>query len=187
MDEGLTGYWRSKLRNDDRSEHEESLFRSQERQDYRAALRTRFEHIDVCYPVPNLITDDWNWHGTLHDGVDLICPNSQSVLAICKAKVIRAENGWSGLYAPRGDGIVILECLIDSGPFFKGLCFGYGHAEGFAVTRGETVEAGELVAHAGFANAWHLHFMANGGGFPKAIGHGDRDPMPFLDYARSND
>lgn len=184
LDGGLTPAWRTKLRHDDRTKAEQAAFDSDVIKQYRADLRDRFEKLDVCYPVPNMSEDSWNYHGTAHDGVDLICPARQPVLAICKAKVLRAENGWSNLYAPAGDGIVILECLIDTGPFFKGLCFGYGHAEGAQVSRGETVEAGEHVAYAGFANAWHLHFMANGGGFPKTIGHGDRDPMPFLNYAQ---
>ena len=185
LERGLEPDWRIKLRNDDRTDVELSRAFSDEIKDYRARLRARYEKIDVCYPVPNLITDDWGYHGTAHDGVDLICPRNQPVLAICKAKVLRAENGWSNRYAPLGDGIVILQSLIDDGPFFQGLCFGYGHAENFQVSRGDLVEAGQVVAAAGFANATHLHLMANGGGFPPAIGHGDRDPMPFLDYAGS--
>jgi murein DD-endopeptidase MepM/ murein hydrolase activator NlpD len=184
MESGLTPEWRIKLRNSDRTPAEAARAQSDEIKDYRARLRARFEKLSVCYPVPNLITDDWGYHGTSHDGVDLICPRNQPVLAICRAEVIRAENGWSNLYAPAGDGIVILQSRVDDGPFFKGLCFGYGHAENFRVQKGDVVEAGQVVALAGFANATHLHFMANGGGFPAHIGHGDRDPMPYLDFAR---
>jgi murein DD-endopeptidase MepM/ murein hydrolase activator NlpD len=184
MEHGVTPELRIKLRNYRRTDDEERWFA--ERKDYRRRLRARYEHPDVCYPLPPraLITDDWGWHGTAHDGVDLICAQGTPLLAICKAKVVRAAaSGWSGLYAPEGDGIVILQSLVDDGPFFKGLCFGYGHAEHPQVRAGQVVDAGEFIARAGMANAGHTHFMANGGGFPASIGHGDRDPMPFLDYA----
>jgi hypothetical protein len=46
---------------------------------------------------------------------------------------------------------------------------------------GDIVTAGTRLGHAGFANAWHVHFMVNGGGTLRGIG--DRDPKPFVDYA----
>ena len=46
---------------------------------------------------------------------------------------------------------------------------------------GQVVEAGEVIAHAGFANAWHVHFMVNGRSDAKGVG--DRDPMPYVEYA----
>jgi hypothetical protein len=44
------------------------------------------------------------------------------------------------------------------------------------------VKAGQKIGHAGFANAWHIHFMVNGGGHTRGIG--DRDPLPFINHAR---
>ncbi len=62
--------------------------------------------------------------------------------------------------------------------------FAYGHAEKATVHVGQTVKAGQKIGHAGFANAWHIHFMVNGGTTVKGIG--DRDPLPFVNHARKN-
>jgi murein DD-endopeptidase MepM/ murein hydrolase activator NlpD len=83
-----------------------------------------------------------------------------------------------------GDGIVVLRSLVDVGPFKKGLNFAYGHAENPQVKPGKVVEAGEVIAHAGFANAWHVHFMVNGRTDDRGVG--DRDPMPFVEFAIDN-
>ena len=126
-----------------------------------------------------------------HDGVDLICEQDDVVYAICDARVIdvRAAGWWGkgaqashGHPISHGDGIIQIECLVDKGPFEKGMHFGYGHAEKAVVKVGQIVRAGQKLGHAGFANAWHLHFMVNGGHTTKGIG--DRDPMPFVDFAR---
>lgn len=195
---GLTPEWRSKLRDDHRSAEEEARFASPALRDYRAALRGRFEAAGVCYPVPNLVTDDWGYHPGVHDGVDLVCPWKQPILAICDGVVRRvAAGGWWGLGArptsghpvSDGDGIVILECTVDAGPFKKGMHFGYGHSESHTVREGQSVRAGDLLGHAGWANGPHVHFMVNddppSGGFYK--GTGDRDPMPYLNFAERND
>jgi murein DD-endopeptidase MepM/ murein hydrolase activator NlpD len=198
LENGLTPLWRSKLRHDMRSADEIDRFESDEIKQYRAKLRNRYDTADpVCYPVPNLITDDWDYHGAAHDGVDLVCPWKQPVLAICDSKVVRvsAAGWWGSNPKPSpghpvsdGDGIVIIESLISDGPFEKGLHFGYGHSEGHPVREGQLVRAGDVIGHAGWANGPHVHFMVNDdmpvGDFYR--GTGDRDPKPFLEYAEAH-
>jgi murein DD-endopeptidase MepM/ murein hydrolase activator NlpD len=132
----------------------------------------------------------WGYHPGVHDGVDLICGPDATLYAICDARVIDVRSsGWWGLGAKAssghpisdGDGIIQLECLVDIGPFRKGMHFGYGHAEGAIVAQGQMVRAGQRIGHAGFANAWHVHFMVNGGNTDRGVG--DRDPWPFVSYA----
>lgn len=197
MESGVTPELRIKIRNDDRTERERELAFSEERKDYRDALRDRFEHTDVCYPVPNLITDSWGYHPSVHDGVDLVCPWRQPLLAICTGKIVRVSaSGWWG-FSPQpspghpisdGDGIVILESNVTVGPFKRGLHFGYGHAERATVRVGEEVTAGQMIAHAGFARAAHCHFMVNDNppvdGFHRGVG--DRDPAPYLKYSKAH-
>lgn len=144
----------------------------------------------VAVPVDPILEHS-NGFGSGHDGVDLICEADDVVYAICDAEVIDVRaDGWWGLGAQashghpieHGDGIIQIECLVDKGPFKQGMHFGYGHAENAVVRVGQKVKAGQKLGHAGFANAWHLHFMVNGGG--TARGTGDRDPMPFVDFAK---
>ncbi len=125
-----------------------------------------------------------------HDGVDLICEADDVIYAICDARVIdvRAAGWWGkgaqashGHPISHGDGIIQIQCLVDKGPFKKGMHFGYGHAEKAVVHAGQVVKAGQKLGRAGFANAWHLHFMVNAGSTTKGIG--DRDPMPFVRFA----
>jgi murein DD-endopeptidase MepM/ murein hydrolase activator NlpD len=132
-----------------------------------------------------------------HDGIDLICDPNASVFAACKSKVVRvSSSGWWGNNPQAshghpisdGDGIIILESLVDAGPIQKGMHFCYGHAEGASVKQGETVEAGQRIGHAGFARAWHVHFMLNMNspvnGFYRGVG--DRNPRPVLDYIKDH-
>jgi murein DD-endopeptidase MepM/ murein hydrolase activator NlpD len=131
----------------------------------------------------------------VHDGVDLICPANEPALAICTGTIVRVQaGGWWGKGAPspavaaKGDGIIVLRCDIEAGPFKPGLLFGYGHAENACVKVGQKVRAGEKIGEAGLANAYHLHFMVHGPDqSPPLGGTGDRDPMPYVDYARRND
>lgn len=188
---GLPPELRTRVRNNRRTVEEANLFKSAERQDYRAALRRRFASRHLAVPV-KILEDDWGWHGAAHDGVDLICPPSAPLVAICDARVVRADkDGWWGKGAPSdpalkalGDGITILECLVNEGPFKRGLHFAYGHAERPACRVGEIVRAGQQVATAGFAVAWHVHFMVNADQPVDDFyrGTGDRDPMPFINY-----
>jgi murein DD-endopeptidase MepM/ murein hydrolase activator NlpD len=198
LNDGLTSFWRSKLRANRRTPEEEACAYSSERTDYRSRLRQRFERMEVCYPVPNLVTDDWDWHPGVHDGIDLVCPWKQPLLAICTGKIVRVndDHWWGNNPKPSpghpisdGDGIVILECTISAGPFKPGLHFGYGHAEGATVKVGDQVKAGQVIAHAGFAVQAHTHFMVNDNPPVNGLyrGVGDRDPKPFLNYAGNND
>ena len=52
------------------------------------------------------------------------------------------------------------------------------------VQEGQTVNAGQQLGHAGYARGWHVHFMVNSGN--TTMGIGDRNPMPFVDYARKH-
>ena len=144
----------------------------------------------VAAPLRKILGDTWGWHGAGHDGVDLICEGDATLYAVCDARVIDVRStGWWGKGARAtgghsvgdGDGIIQLECLVDAGPFKKGMHFGYGHAEKATVTEGQTVKAGQVIGHAGFAVAWHIHMMANCGDTTKGIG--DCDPLPFVRYA----
>jgi len=144
----------------------------------------------VHAPCKPILQHSWGWHAGVHDGVDLITEADDVVYAICDATVIDVRSsGWWGNGARAsgghsvadGDGIIQLRCEVDAGPFKKGMHFGYGHAEKACVKVNERVRAGQMIGHAGFANAWHLHFMVNGGGHTRGVG--DRDPWPFVDYA----
>lgn len=149
----------------------------------------------VASPV-KLISHAWGYHPGVHDGVDLICGAEAKIYALCDAEIVDVRtSGWWGKGAQAshghpisdGDGIIQLKCLTDRGPFKKGMVFGYGHAEGPVVKVGQRVEAGQHIGHAGFANAWHVHFMANGGNKRRADGGysgvGDRDPWAYVSYA----
>lgn len=188
MKKGVTPTLRTKLRNKDQTPAEKKRYR--ERAGWRRDLKARFSHSDVASPLSTIISSAWGYHPGLHDGVDLICKASAPILAICKAKVVRVSDDWWGLGSPggaladRGDGIVIIRSLVNDGPFSKGLNFCYGHAEHPAVRVDQIVEAGAVLGHAGFANAWHVHFMVNSRRDTKGVG--DRDPMKFVNFARSH-
>lgn len=187
MADGVTPELRVKLRN--KRQTPEDKYRFALRAGWRRDLADRHASREVSPPLAKILADSWGYVPPVHDGIDLICSPRAAGLAICRARVIRADNaGWWGKGAPspavaaKGDGIVILRSLTDTGPFRKGLHFCYGHAENVRVSVGDTVEAGQVICEAGLANAWHFHFMVNGRSDAKGVG--DRDPRPFLDYAR---
>jgi murein DD-endopeptidase MepM/ murein hydrolase activator NlpD len=157
---------------------------------WRERLRKKWStDAHVAPPLAKIVSSSWGWHPGVHDGVDLICRPAAPCHAICTGEVIRADaGGWWGLGAPadaavraRGDGIVVVRCTINAGPFRPGLNFCYGHAEAPIVRVGDHVKAGDHIARAGFANAWHVHFMVNNRTDQRGVG--DRDPMPYVDYA----
>lgn len=159
---------------------------------WRRALRKRFNvSAKVSLPVANIIEASWGFHPPGHDGLDVICAPNSVLHAMVKSKVIRADNGgWWGK-APSGDitlgdGIVILEILENVGPFKKGDHIGYGHAEHDKIKVGQIVEAGEPIALAGLAVAWHIHLMWNRGSFLGLKGRGDGDPAVILNFARKH-
>jgi murein DD-endopeptidase MepM/ murein hydrolase activator NlpD len=192
MKDGVTPQLRTKLRHRRLTDAEQKRYRG-ERRKYRAALRKRFEHGGrVHTPVSRIITDTWGYHPGVHDGMDLICPANATLFAICDGVVVRADaSGWWGKGAPsdaglraKGDGIIIVRSTVDVGPFARGLNMCYGHAEHATVREGQHVDAGDVIGKAGLANAWHVHFMVNHRSDSKGVG--DRDPRPFVDYARSH-
>jgi murein DD-endopeptidase MepM/ murein hydrolase activator NlpD len=194
---GLTGWWRTKLRDGRRTPEETAAFESETRVEYRRKLREKYDANDVHTPISRIDQDSWGWHPGVHDGVDLICQWKAPLYAIVTGKVVRSDpSGWWGLGAQPspghpvsdGDGIIIVESAVEVGPFKPGMHFGYGHAEGATVKAGDQVQAGDVIGHAGYANAAHVHFMANHikpeNGFYRGVG--DRDPRPYVDYARSH-
>lgn len=194
MKDGVTPELRSKLRDRDKlTAAERKRMAGPKAKAYRRKLRDRHAGGGVCSPLVKIITHA-NGYSSWHDGVDLICPEDAPAFAICKAKVVRVDDDWWGIGNPggakgdRGDGIVIIQSLVDIGPIRKGDYFGYGHGEQPRVKVGQTVEAGKHICDAGMANAWHLHYMhyrgnpgQSGGGGPKGIGN--RDPMVAVSYA----
>jgi murein DD-endopeptidase MepM/ murein hydrolase activator NlpD len=192
MAHGVTPELRVKLRDKDLTPKELKRYHGK-RARWRDEFRRKHENMDVSTPLAKILQSEWGWTPPGHDGVDLICKDNAPLLAICKAKVMRADaGGWWGQGAEPsnghpvsdGDGIVVLRSLVDVGPFKKGLNFGYGHAEGAKVSVGDVVEAGEVIARAGFAVVSHVHLMVNGRTDAKGVG--DRDPMPFVKYAVAN-
>jgi murein DD-endopeptidase MepM/ murein hydrolase activator NlpD len=188
MADGVTPELRTKVRDQNLTVAERARYVK------RAGWRKGLSTPSVSYPVHNLITDTWGYHPGVHDGVDLICPEGEPLHAICDGIIRRVSDDWWGLGNPggavgdRGDGIVVLESTISEGPFAEGLHFGYGHAEHPRVKVGDHVKAGQIIALAGFANAGHTHFMVNDdppvNGLYKGVG--DRDPRPYLTYAKKN-
>jgi murein DD-endopeptidase MepM/ murein hydrolase activator NlpD len=156
----------------------------------RAGWRKRLQATGVASPLAKVLADSWGWHPGVHDGLDLISVPSAPIHSMTNGVVVRADpSGWWGLGAPsdpalkaKGDGIVIVRCTDSIGPFRKGMNLCYGHAEGAVVKEGSHVKAGQHIAHTGFANAWHIHFMINMNNDTRGVG--DRDPRPFYDYAR---
>jgi murein DD-endopeptidase MepM/ murein hydrolase activator NlpD len=189
MRDGVAPALRVKVRNKRLTATERARY--DERSDWRRRLAEKHAGGGVAPPLARIVEDAWGYHPGVHDGIDLICTPRAPVYAVVAAKVVdvRASGWWgdgaraSGGHAvEEGDGIIQLEVLRDVGPFRRGMHLGYGHAEGAVVEVGQTVEAGRHLGHAGFAIAWHVHFMVNGGNVGTR-GIGDRDPRPFVDYA----
>lgn len=188
MTNGITPELQIKVR-DKKLSPTERLRRVQRRL-WRQRLRDKYASGGVATPIAKILSSSWGWHPPGHDGVDLICLEGAPIFALCDAEVVDVRaSGWWGLGAHAspghpiadGDGIIQLKCLVDLGPFRKGMHFGYGHAEHATVKVGQRVKAGQRIGSAGFANASHVHFMANIGNTMRGVG--DRDPMPYVRYA----
>ena len=145
----------------------------------------------VSLPVDPILSSSWGYHPGVHDGVDLITDEDDTIVAICDGIVLRASpSGWWGKGArasgghsvSEGDGVIVLRSTTTAGPFRPGLNFVYGHAEHPSVKRGQKVKAGQRLGRAGFANAWHIHFCVNNRNDDRGVG--DRDPMAFVNYAK---
>lgn len=165
---------------------------AERRRQVEEAQRVIARHADgrhVSAPVVPILQHSWGYHPPVHDGVDLITEGNDVLYALCDGTVIDARStGWwgkgakpsSGHSVSDGDGIIRIRCDVDAGPFKPGMVFSYGHAEKATVRVGQKVKAGQKIGHAGFANAWHVHFMASD---HDIMGRGDRDPWPYVDYA----
>lgn len=144
----------------------------------------------VAAPLQTVIADSWGWYPGVHDGIDLICDPNATLYAMCDGEIVRADTGgWWGK-APsgdvsKGDGIVIVRCATNTGPFRKGLNICYGHAETPLVQVGQRVRAGQPIARAGLAVAYHTHLMVNARSDTRGVG--DRDPRPFYEFAVKHD
>ena len=183
MSDGVPPELRRKVRRKHLTATERARYTA--RAGWRRSLRKKYASKGVAPPLNEILTSAHGWKPG-HDGVDLICRPNVPIMALCDAEVIDVRGGgWWGNKPTgdrtKGDGIIQLKCLTDVGPFRKGMHFGYGHAEHAVVKKGQKVKAGDVLGKAGFANAWHIHFMANGGGTMRGVG--DRDPMPFVNYA----
>lgn len=191
MEHGVTPELRIKLRNKRQTPDDKRRYAD------RADWRRRFARANpkpskrVHTPIAHIRQDSWGW-ARGHDGIDLICDPKVPVLAICKAKVMRADSGgWWGKGAPspsiaaKGDGIVIIRSLVNIGPIREGMNICYGHAESPQVRVNEIVEPGEMLARAGLANAWHIHWMVNRRSDTKGVG--DMNPREILNYVRQHD
>ena len=187
MAAGVTPELRSRIRNRDFTHQEQQRYA--ERQDWRRKLRDRYESstvVDVHRPVTKILEDSWGYHPGVHDGLDVITLPDAKIFAMVRSRIIDVRSGgWWGKSPSgdisKGDGIVQMEVLENVGPFKRGHHIGYGHAEYPQVVRGQVVEAGKLVAHAGLAVAWHIHLMYNDGSTDRGVGN--IDPRPILDYA----
>jgi murein DD-endopeptidase MepM/ murein hydrolase activator NlpD len=192
MKQGVTPALRIKIRGRKFTKEEETRRHATAAKLYRAELKHRWSGGKVHTPATKILADSWGFHPGVHDGLDLIVPPDVPIFAMVKSRVIDVRaSGWWGLGAPsnpavkaKGDGIIQLEVAESVGPFKKGMHIGYGHAEKAKVKVGQTVEAGALIGHAGFANAWHIHLMVNKGGTTKGIGN--VDPRPLYNYAVKN-
>lgn len=189
MKDGITPKLLVKVKCRQMNKAEKKRFHSKVVEDYRRKIRAEWKKGVVSPPTSRILADSWGWHPGVHDGIDVICPPNAPLLAMVKSKVIDVRSGgWWGK-APsgdvtKGDGIIQLEVLENSGPFKKGQHIGYGHAEHARVRVGEIVQAGETIGLAGLAVAWHIHLMVNSGGTTKGIG--TMDPRRHLDYAVKN-
>lgn len=196
MAHGITPELRVRLRHHTLTSNEKK--RMDERVDWRRRLRERYRQLahedqgKVSRFLLKTLQDTWGYHPGVHDGIDLISLPDVPIFAPIRAKVFDVRSGgWWSKGAPadptlraKGDGIVQLEVLENEGPFKKGYHIGLGHAEKAFVEPGDVVDAGDKVAHTGFANAWHIHLMYNDGSTFKGIGN--LDPRSIVDYTISH-
>lgn len=192
MRNGVTPELRTRIRNRDLTVTEKKNFK--ERIGWRRDLRDRWKRADILVhrPVTQIITSSWDFHGKLHDGIDVVCPDNAVLFSMVRSKVIDVRRvGWWKKGAPanpavrdKGDGIIQLEILDTVGPFIKGRHIGYGHAEHPRVRVGQTVKAGDPIGRAGLANISHIHLMYNDG--KTEMGVGNLDPRKILDYSIKN-
>ncbi len=111
--------------------------------------------VPTMWPVMGPITgafgeriDPFNGEGAFHSGVDISCHYGQPVLAPADGVVTYADfyNGYGRMLQ------------IDHG---NGVSTRYGHLSGFAVSDGQTVRQGQVIAYVGLtgrSTGPHLHY-----------------------------
>lgn len=116
------------------------------------------------WPVSGPVTSGFGMRwGRMHEGVDVAVPSGTAVRAAAAGSVIYV--GWLGGY---GNLVV-----VDHG---GGLSTAYAHNSSFAVSQGQSVAAGEVVAYAGstgHSTGPHVHFEVRVNG--SAV-----DPLGYL-------
>lgn len=190
--DGVTPELRKKIRDHELTGLQKKARDSKKRTEYRADLKRKWEPRKVHKITPKITTDAWGWHPGVHDGVDVCTPADAILFAMVKCEVIDVRaSGWWNLGAPndpslkaKGDGIIQVKVLETVGPFRKGMHLAYGHAEKAKVKVGQVIPAGTVLGHAGFANAWHTHFMANRNSDLRGVG--TLDPRPLIEYAEKH-
>jgi murein DD-endopeptidase MepM/ murein hydrolase activator NlpD len=190
MADGVTPELRTRIRHRRLTAYERA--RMLKRVDYRRALRRRYGGPvgdGVALPVAKILADSWGYHPGVHDGLDVICAPDAPIHAMVRSRVIDVRSsGWWGKNpsgdVSKGDGIIQLEVIDDVGPFRRGMHIGYGHAEKACVKVGDIVKAGQMLGHAGYAVAWHVHLMVNDGSTTRGVGN--IDPREYLDYCKAN-
>lgn len=186
MKTGVTPELRDKIRKRLYTPAERTRYHAKTVVAYRDSLRKQWKPKKVHPPVSSILASSWGYHPGVHDGLDVICKPNAAVFAMVRSKVVDVRaSGWWGK-APsgdvsKGDGIVQLQVLDTVGPFKRGRHIGYGHCEHARVKVGEVVQAGEVIALAGLAVAWHVHLMYNHGKTLRGVG--SIDPRAILDYS----
>jgi murein DD-endopeptidase MepM/ murein hydrolase activator NlpD len=116
------------------------------------------------WPVIGRITSEFGYrirpnfgYRQLHTGIDIAVPSGTPIRAAGDGVVYSA--GWKGSY---GNAVI-----IDHG---SGIMTLYGHNSGFAVSTGQTVKRGQVIAYAGStgnSTGPHCHFEVRVNGTPQ--------------------
>lgn len=197
LERGVTPAVRTLLRHWKKRQSDVEDRRMKARVDWRRRLRERYAKVEqegngkVSSFLQKVLQDSWGYHPGVHDGIDLISLPDVPIFAPVRCKVFDVRSGgWWRLGAPsiaiaaKGDGIVQMQILENLGPFKKGYHIGLGHAEKAFVKVGDVVNAGQKVAHTGFANAWHIHLVYNDGSTTRGVGN--CDPRAIVDYSEKH-
>ena len=116
------------------------------------------------WPVDGPVTSGFGWRwGRMHEGVDIAVATGTPVRAVAAGTVIHA--GWLGGY---GNLVV-----VDHG---NGLSTAYAHNSSYAVSVGQAVGQGDVVAYSGNtgnSSGPHVHFEVR-------VNGGAVDPLGYL-------
>ncbi len=116
------------------------------------------------WPLNGTLTSPFGWRwGRMHEGIDISVSSGTPVVASAAGTVIAA--GWMGGY-----GNLV---LIDHG---NGIATAYGHNTSVAVSAGQFVAQGQLIAYSGntgHSTGPHVHFEVRVNGSPV-------DPLGYL-------